>query len=184
MSLRKTLILSILVVLYLIRPVASQVNGIEVSAGATAQVFGGKSPVVKVKDADGKELASISIEKDPGQYIYSKSANTLYVVHNEKQLEHFISAVNLTTQRVDKQITVGAGAEVHLLVSSGGTRLFCYTGGKLSKENREKWLEPPYDPTVSVIDTTSNQIIATHKWLDSFRAKVQSEKWFFFTQFL
>jgi len=41
----------------------SQVNGIEVGNGATAQIFGGKSPSVKVTDAENKELASIPIDQ-------------------------------------------------------------------------------------------------------------------------
>lgn len=147
-------------------------------------MFGGKSPVVKVADAEGQELASIPIEKDPGRFIYSESANTLYVVHNEKKLEHFISVVNLTTRQVDKEIKVGAGAEVDLFLSNGGHRLFCYTAGKLrGPVNREKWLNPPFEPAISLIDTTSNEVIATYNWLDSFRATLQ-KRWFFSSQFI
>ena len=101
MSLRKLILFSMVAVFCLDRSAFSQVNGVEIAGGETAQVFGGKEPVVKVIDVEGKEVASIPIEKDPGKFIYSKSANTLYVVHDEKKGEHFISAVNLTTNRVD-----------------------------------------------------------------------------------
>jgi DNA-binding beta-propeller fold protein YncE len=42
--------------------------------------------MVKVTDAEGTELASIPIGTGPGQFIYSKSANTLYVVRGEKKV--------------------------------------------------------------------------------------------------
>lgn len=172
--------------LFFAQPAFPQSNGIQVADGATAQISGGKSPVVKVTDAEGKELASIPVEENPRTFLYAESVNTLYVVHNEKKFEHFISAVNLTTQKVDKQIKVGAGAEEELMVSNGGRRLFCYTAGKLSGEpgNREKWLEPPTEPAVSVIDTASNEVIATYTWFDSFRAGVPEKRWFFTSQFL
>jgi len=172
--------------LCLSRPALPQVNGVKVADGATALVIGGTSPMVKVTDADGNELATIPIEANPGRFIYSESANTLYVLHNEKKYEHFISAVNLTTRRVDKEIKVGAGVEVGLLVSNGGRRLFCYTAEKgLSVAgDREKWLQPHFEPAVSAIDTASNEIIATYNWIDSFRATVHEKRWFFSSQLI
>jgi DNA-binding beta-propeller fold protein YncE len=190
MGLRKLSVLSIMAMLCLGWPAFSQVNGIEVGNGATAQVFGGKSPVVKVTDADGKELASIPIEKDPGRYIYSKSANTLYVVHEEKKSGHSISAVNLTTQRVDKQIPVGGGWEVDLLVSGDGRRLYCYTaskwGGQPDRRGtfyNESFLKTPYEPVVNVIDTASNELVATYNWIEDFRSDLHST-WFFTNELL
>jgi DNA-binding beta-propeller fold protein YncE len=162
-----------------------QVNGIQVAGGATAQVFGGKSPVVKVTDSDGKELASILIGARPGRYVYSESANTLYVVHSLKRYEHIVSAVNLTTNRVDKQIKVGAGdtEAVQLLVSGGGRRVFCYTACSVySKKN----LVARFKPVITAIDTTSNKVVATHDWLDSFVSTLPGKRktWYFSSQLL
>jgi len=190
MKLRKLFVFSIVAAFCLARPALSQVNGVEVAGGATAQVFGGKSPVVKVTDAEGKELASIPIEKDPGRFIYSESANTLYVVHEEKKSGHSIGAVNLTTQRVDKQIAVGGGWEVDLLLSNDGRRLYCYTasrfGGQPDRRGtfyNESFLKPPYEPVVNVIDTASNEVIATYNWFGDFRSDLHST-WFFTNELL
>lgn len=73
MHLRKQLLLSIVVALCSISPAYSQVNGIEVANGATAQVFGGKSPAVSVTDAEGNPVASIPLDGEPGKYIDRKS---------------------------------------------------------------------------------------------------------------
>ncbi len=185
MNLRRMFFAAIAVLLCLSRPAFSQVNGVEVADGATASVFGGKSPLVRVTDAEGTEVASIPIEKSPGAFIYSKSANTVYVVHNEKKNEHFVSAVNMTTQRVDKEIKVGSGVAVELLVSDDGRRLFCYTasnnfgaadrGGIAYIDNS---LKSPFQPLVKVVDTASNEVIATYDWFGDFRADLH--KTFFF----
>jgi YVTN family beta-propeller protein len=179
MSLRKLFLLSMVAALCLGRPAFSQLNGIEVAGGAIAQVIGGKSPAVKVTNAEGKEVASIPIEKDPGSSIYSKSANTLYVLHSEKKDEHFISAVNLTTNRIDKQIDVGndwkegIGLTVELFMSSDGHRLFCYTNGKHS------------EPAIKVIDTSSNEIIATYVGFDTIDQAIKNKhQSYFFCKFL
>lgn len=65
MSVRKAFMATV-VVLCSGRLAFPQINGIEVAAGATAQVFGGKRPVVVVKDAAGEVVASIPIEAKPG----------------------------------------------------------------------------------------------------------------------
>jgi len=57
MNHRKTPVLAIVALLCLTRPAFPQVSGIEVADGATASVFGGKTPMVKVTDPGGKELA-------------------------------------------------------------------------------------------------------------------------------
>lgn len=176
MSLRKLILFSMVAVFCLDRSAFSQVNGVEIAGGETAQVFGGKEPVVKVIDVEGKEVASIPIEKDPGKFIYSKSANTLYVVHDEKKGEHFISAVNLTTNRVDKQIKVGAGASVELLFSNDQHRLFCYTAGKQLLPVGDS-LDLPYEPAISEIDTASNELVTAYNWFDKFRADVPRKRW-------
>jgi DNA-binding beta-propeller fold protein YncE len=187
MRLRRIYLFAITATLCLSRPAFSQVNGIKVAGGATAQVLGGESPSVQVTDAQGKVLASIPIEKNPGESIYSESANTLYVVHNEKKEEHFISAVNLTTNRVDKQIKVGAGEAVRLLASEGGRRVFCYTAVKGPTVAMKSMfylegmafydsgrLKPPFEPAINVIDTVSNEVILTYDWLGAFREGLPS----------
>jgi DNA-binding beta-propeller fold protein YncE len=195
MSLRKLLFLSIVAVLYIGRPAFSQTNDVMIAGDGTAQVIDGKHPVVQVMDAEGKVMASIPIEKSPGGYfyIYSKSANTLYVVYNEKKHEHFISAVNLTTNRVDKQIKVGAGRYVGLFLSNDGRRLYCYTAansgirqpGPASGYIYSEYLDPPYEPAITVIDTASNQIIVTYNWFKSFQKDVNySHSWGFNMQFI
>ena len=69
MSLRKLILFSMVAALCTSWPMFSQVNGIEVGNGATAQIFGGKSPSVKVTDAENKELASIPIDQDPDIFV-------------------------------------------------------------------------------------------------------------------
>jgi len=161
-------------------PGYSQSNGLEVANGATVQVFGGKSPLVQVTDAAGKSTASIPIGKDPGRYIYSKARNTLYVVHNEKKEAHTISAVNLGTNRIDKEINVGSGADLWIFLSPDEQHLYCYTASKsigtiVSSGGigyLEGSLEPPYQPIVTVIDTSTNEVIATDNWLEDFRSNL------------
>lgn len=170
-------------------PVFSQVNGVEIANRSIAQVFGGKAPVVKVIDAEGKELASIPIAENPGSFIYSEPANTIYVVHTEKKFGHFISAVNLTANRVDKQIRVGAGEAVELLESGDGHRVLCYTAVKGPTTNGMSviynegmaiyagpTLAPPFQPVVSVIDTASNEVVTTYEWLDALTAGLVGAK--------
>jgi hypothetical protein len=48
----------------------------------------------------------------------------------------------------------------------------------------KKTLVPPFDPAIRVIDTTSNEVVATYEWLDSFGAGVPTKKWVFANQFL
>jgi DNA-binding beta-propeller fold protein YncE len=222
MSLRKMFLLSMVAALCLCRPAFSQQNGlsgsmglsggIEVGGGATAQVDsagkwgGGRFRLlVRVTDPEGKVLASIPIERDPSwgcgtycwnfRYFYSKSANTLYILRGVKKHEHFISAVNLTTNREDKQIELRAGSVEGVLMSNDGRRLYCYTAGKerfipatgeSEGDTRLKSLTPPYEPAISVIDTASNEVIATYNWLDNFRADVVSktDDWSFGSQLL
>jgi hypothetical protein len=191
MHLHKTFLLSMVAVFCLGWPAFSQVNGVEVAGGATAQVFGGKESVVKVIDTEGTEVASIPIEKDPGRFVYSEFSNTLYIIHNEKKDEHFISVVNLTTYHVDKQIKVGSGEAVDLMVSGDGRRVYCYTAVKGPTTNgmsmiynkgvayySSKTLIPPFKPTVDVIDTASNEVIAAYDWLDRYSASASKDKWF------
>lgn len=196
MSLRKLFLLTMVAALCLGRPAFSQENKVVVAGGTTAQIFNGETPSVQVTGTDGKILASIPIEKYPGKFIYSKSTNTLYVVHNAKKGEHFISAVNLTTNRVDKQIKVGSGAGVELYLSKGERRLFCYTAGKnylhimgikleIVDPNIRN-VESPFEPTINVIDTASNEVIATYNLIDSFRAgvEIKRDNWRFASNFL
>jgi hypothetical protein len=35
---------------------------------------------------------------------------------------------------------------------------------------------PPFEPSIRVIDTTSNEVVATYDWLESFSAGVPTEK--------
>lgn len=176
MSLRKLILFSMVAALCTSWPMFSQVNGIEVGNGATAQIFGGKSPSVKVTDAENKELASIPIEQDPdifvdmnsplfknryvGIFAYSKTNNTLYVLHNEKKGGHSISAVNLTTNRVDKKIP-GGGA--NLLLSSDDRKLYFYgvCHPAISCLDDDKSVSD-YDPYIKAIDTASNQVTTTY----------------------
>jgi DNA-binding beta-propeller fold protein YncE len=181
----------------------SQVVGVPVGDGNTAQVTGGKSPSVKVIDAEGKDVAEIPIAENPAMsydfnksslfksiYIpisaYSKANNTLYILHNEKKGEHFISAVNLTTNRVDKQIPVGAGQEASLLLSSDGNRLYSYTACKpaISCFGEEKYV-PPFDPAIAAIDTASNQVVATYHLSDGYhRDELKKRNAFYVNTFL
>jgi YVTN family beta-propeller protein len=157
---------------------------LEIASGATVQVFGGKEPSVEVTDASGKKVASIPIGMNPGKYVYSKASNTLYVVQNENKLEHTVSAVNLTTSRVDRTIEVGTGREVRLLLSSDERRLFCYTAssGNEVVQGTSYYsigsLKPPYEPVVYAIDTISNDTIATYRWFRDFSEAEQKGHYF------
>jgi len=137
---------------------------------STAQVLGGKKPSVHMMGPEGRFLAPIPVAKNPGEFIYSGSNNTLYVVNNEKESEHLISALNLTTKRVDKEIKVGAGGAA-LFLSHDGRRLFCFTTG-FGYLFVRKPPPPEGQPAISVVDTGSNEVVATYHWLEGFRAGV------------
>jgi hypothetical protein len=164
----------------------------EVAAGANAQLF--KDPPAVVVTAPGKIVALIPIAANADTSVYSKSADTLYVLHDAGEKEaRFLSAVNLTTQRVDREIKVGAGRAVELLMSNDGHRLFCYTAGS-GRSFGERLggmptpreggfdsigeLKPPFEPVISVIDTESNEVMATYEWLNGFRAAAQKARYF------
>ena len=91
---------------------------------------------------------------------------------------------------MDKKITVGAGKNVGLFISNQGHRLFCYTASKGSPYGYPGYYEinsfrSPFEPSIRVIDTASNEIIANYKDFDSFRADLKpKEDWFFSTRFL
>lgn len=127
-------------------------------------------------------MASIPIDANPRTYAFSKSSNTLYVLHDTRKSTHFLSAVNLTTQRVDKEIKVGAGEAVQLLLSNDGRRLFCYTASCALSVGADYYrvgsLKPPCEPVINVIDTASNEEIATYEWFKSFRAAVPKGRFF------
>ena len=190
MSLRNPLYLVVVAALCTGVPAFSQVNGIEVSGGATAQVLT-KPPVVQVRDASDEIQASIPIDENPGKYVYSKANDTLYVVHNQKKGLHTLSAVNLAKKRVDQVIPIGAGEWVDMLVSDDGHRLYCFTESKqfsLSAERgmalvMPKGLEAPYAPEVRVIDTATNKVVATDVWFDDFNEGMPKH-WMFGGQFL
>ena len=182
MSLRKLFLSSALAALCLSQPLFSQINGVEVGGGATAQVISGKSSTVKITDPEGNELAKIPIEKGPGAYVYSISANTLYIVYDTGKGRHYISPVNLTTNQVGERIDVPAGG-LELFLSNSGKRLFCFTAGHAGGIRQDgpipgsywqDYLYPPYEPAITVIDTASNKIIATYNWLDQMRAELKS----------
>jgi DNA-binding beta-propeller fold protein YncE len=182
MKLCKLLLAAILAVLCSAKPGLTQVYGVEVAADCTAQVLGGKSPAVQITDATGKIVASIPVEQAPVRCVYSKPSNTIYVVHNEKKSDHFISAVNLTTQRVDKQIKVGAGVTAGLRLSNDGRLLFYYTASSRPGGYEGYYyggaLKPPYEPVITVIDTASNEVIMTHEWFTSFAAAVPKSRFY------
>ena len=186
MHLRKQLLLSIVVALCSISPAYSQVNGIEVANGATAQVFGGKSPAVSVTDAEGNPVASIPLDGEPGKYIYARSANVLYVVQNGKKGVHAISVIDLSEIRIVKQIEIGAGAEVELLLSGDERRLYCYTVAKYPSGLLWQGMSfytmgefnPNFEPRVDAIDTATNEVVRSYHLLDG-RAADVPKNWFF-----
>lgn len=154
----------------------------ELAAGAKAQLFR-YPPAVAVMDAAGKIVALVPIAANADTFVYSKSANTLYVAHEAGEREaRFLSAVNLTTQRVDREIKVGAGRGVSLLMSDDGHRLFCYTIGSANQLQAQGWpipyIKPPFEPAINVIDTASNEVIATYEWLDRFPAAARKYGFF------
>jgi hypothetical protein len=162
-------------------------QAIEVAEGTTAEVFK-KPPTVEVRDTTGKLVASIPIDANPDRFAFSKSSNRLYVAHDAPKSEpDSLTVVNLTTQRVDRVIKLGVGRAVEVLMSDDGHRLFCYTassGRSFTERAALNYvprmgfydslgdLKPPFEPLVSVVDTASNEVVATYKWIDNFRAAV------------
>lgn len=148
-------------------------------------------------------MVSIPVDANPAhqKFEFSNSSKTLYVLNAaDKSKARYISAVNVTTNRVDKVIKVGAGRRVQLLMSNDGRRLFCYTacrvendlgsagmangvGYKLAGYNFLRSLKPPFEPVISVIDTASNDVVATEEWFKSFREAVPKGR-LFSSQFL
>ena len=129
-----------------------------------------KPPSVVVQDNTGKVVATIPVGANPEQYIFSKSSNTLYVVHEAGgKKARFISAVNLVTKRVDREIKVGAGRPVTLLISKDGHRLYCNTAGAFYGPIKPGF-NPPFEPVITVIDTRSNDVIATYDWFGGLHA--------------
>jgi hypothetical protein len=172
MSLRKLFLFLIVTMLGLGVPALaqedhSQEHRIKVGGGATAEVFDGKSASVQVTNAEGKILRMIPLEYQPGTFIYSQPVNTLYVAHSDKKSENYLSAVNLTTSQVDKEIKIGDGPVVDLFVSNGGHRIFSYTAGSASLYGYS--YKPPFEPAVTAIDTATNKVVATYNLYDSFR---------------
>lgn len=152
-----------------------------------------KPPSVIVQSDTGKIVASIPVGANPEQYIFSKSSNTLYVVHDEgNENARLISAVNLVTKRVDREIKVGAGRSVELLLSKDSHRLYCYTGNDRGAPNSTfgrafyGHIKPPFEPVITVIDTRSNDVIASYEWFEglhtSFPGAKAFESWFFLTR--
>jgi len=92
---------------------------------------------------------------------------------------------------VDKQISIGAGDEVNLVLSNNGNRLFCYTASKYGSGSQlggiaaypEGFLKPPFQPLVTVIDVASNKVLATYDWLADFSSDLHGN-WFFTNQIL
>ncbi len=114
----------------------------------------------------------------PGEYRYARSSNTLYVVNNLPEHEHTLLVVNLTTRKVDASLPIASGDIVKLFLSNEAKRLLCYTAGKFqSIDNLHSTdledLKPPLDPSITVINTESNSVVTTYKWLEQFRESAE-----------
>jgi DNA-binding beta-propeller fold protein YncE len=114
-------------------------------------------PSVVFKDSTGTVVTSIPVDK---HYVsldltmkVSIVAKMAYVLNAEgKSSKRSVSAVNLTTLRVDRVIDVGEGGKVKLLISRDGHRLLCYrVSGAVEKGSGSG--------TVVAIDTASNEVI-------------------------
>ena len=191
-QIRRYLLLSIALLLPV--PLCSQVIRLATANGGTAEVLGGSSPTVHVYDSSQKLIATIPLSNGPvqteaprkksrskkvyeaptiGAASYSASTGMLYVAGDSPNHEHTVTAVNLSTNKVDAVIPVGAGDVVSLLVSPQGKRLACYTAGKTDRVSGPdkamvKTLKSPLEPSISLIDTHSNQVSATYRWMDEF----------------
>jgi DNA-binding beta-propeller fold protein YncE len=139
-------------------------NPVEVGGGAIAQMVRGKAHTqqVLVKNAEGMEEASISVDRFPSNWLYSKSTNSLYLIDEERKEGVFITPVNLTTKHVDKEIKIDSdfdyfdsGGTGGLLLSGDGTRLFYDAPGHR---------KPHTDPSIYEIDTSKNEIVATFNY--------------------
>lgn len=115
-------------------------------------------PSVMFKDSTGKVVISVPVDKHYAALDLNMkvvlNANMAYIVNaSGKSPERSISAVNLTTLRVDRVITLGQRERVKLLVSRDGHRLFCYKPSEEIKKGGGS-------NTVIVIDTASNEVIS------------------------
>ncbi|HVN92952.1 MAG TPA: hypothetical protein VMT38_04620 [Terracidiphilus sp.] len=155
------------------RAIAQAVNGIEVSDGLTASVFNGKQPELRLINADGNTEYAIPIDDHAGQFAFSKSADTVYIAYTAKKGENVLAAVDLKSRQVVKKIPIGTGYFVNLLSFDDTNRLYAltYSGAKsiaYPPYIPQKTLRGQYAPTLTVIDTSTNQVVATYSWLDGF----------------
>lgn len=189
---RRYLLLSIALLLPV--PLCSQAIKLTTANGGSAEVLGGSSPTVLVYDSSQKLIATIPLSNGPveapaprkksrskkvveaptvGAVSYSSSTGMLYVASNSPNHEHTVIAVNLNTDKVDAVVPVGPGDVVSLFLSPQGKRLACYAAGKTDRVSGPeramvKTLKPPLEPSISLIDTHSNQVSATYRWMDEF----------------
>lgn len=175
MSFRNILLFAAIIALVSGRPALSQIYSTAV-----------KPPSVIVSDESGNELDRIPLAERPEGMAYSKAANRVYVFHQAKE-GGSISVVNVAEHRVGQEIPVGpshspgGGQELgaHLVVSGDGHQLFCYAAFMLPTKGFKHYppgltrldLKPEFQPVITVIDTSSNEVVATYSgWWESLRA--------------
>jgi hypothetical protein len=136
-----------------------------------------KPPAVVFEDESGKVVSSVPV--DTKQHIpivevkVSVPANTAYVLNSSgKSKDRSLSAVNLTTQHVDRVLGIGEGKQVELVLSPDGRRLFAYTlkdvidkNGRLAWEHMQK--SDHAGAVVTAIDTASNEVVGTFDLLNN-----------------
>jgi len=148
----------------------------------------GYPPALVVLDDAGKTVASIPVgpNSEDQKFAFSTSSHRLYVLNppeKSRKESRVLSVVDPLSGHVDRQITVGAGREVTLVVSKDGNRLYCYTymGPSVSFKRASV---PPFDPKITAIDTASNEVIATYELRRAFLATVGKKGAMFKSQFL
>jgi YVTN family beta-propeller protein len=147
-----------------------------------------KSSSILIQDSTGKTLASFLLAKDVGPFVYSKTANKLFVLQTGKKHMHSVNVINLTTNQIEKEIPVGSGDVANIFLSEDGRLLYCQTGGVWLNLIAPGYyhghtLKPPYQPEVAVIDTASNQINSTYNWFGDFGNKIRGD-WYYSDQIL
>lgn len=178
-----------MVMLLLSRPLLSQTPVPGVAPGAIASLsHEKKTSSILIQDGNSKTLASFSLAKDAGPFVYSRTANKLFVLQTGKKHMHSVSVINLTTNQVEKEIPVGGGDVANIFLSEDGRLLYCQTGGVWLNLIAPGYyhghtLKPPYQPEVAVIDTASDQINSTYNWFADFGSHIRGD-WYYSDQIL
>lgn len=128
-------------------------------------VIQAKPSVVAIVDTErGVVTTKIPLEKNPTHAIADSQGRFLYVAHNGGVYPPnpgLLSIVDLAKGTVIRQIPLGF-AMTRLQFSQSERELFCFAQGKMMISKRHK-LKPGQEATVTIIDTTTQDIKAVRR---------------------